>query len=269
MWQTLSRGGTLPTTPTTLAHPTRQAPTATPAPSQQQQQQRITLLPSERWLYCGKTGTGKSYLARHNLRTLAAKGWRVVIVDPEGFWCGKRPRWERSGPGTVDKPRLVTARFDPRLAVQLYIPARPAYRDEGLMRLCLDAMTLGGVIVYFDEVYGTADHNRINEGVLEVWTQGRKHDVGGWVSVQRPARIPEYYLSQAENWAVFNVPGDADRKRLAAYSATPAIVDVRLPERYWWYWHQSTMDHAQLMQPLDTGEPATPGTSAVVRRTSS
>lgn len=224
--------------------------------------QTIKLLPSERWLYCGKTGSGKSYLARHNLRILSAAGWRVVIVDPEGFWMGQHPKWPTGGAGTVDAPRLVRS-FDKKHAVQLYIPRRPAYKDAGLTALCLDAMKQGGCILYFDEIYGVSDHARINEGILEVWTQGRKHNCSGQVSVQRPARIPEFFLSQAENWAVFRTPGEADRKKLGGYSNTPAIRDVLIPPRYWWYWHQEDMDRAQLMRPLATDEPATPGSQKV------
>lgn len=269
---------TLPISSATGARPPTQPPTQPPVralrpdPPQTQPSpvspplprvRPITLLPSERWLYCGKTGSGKSYLGRHNLRVLAAKGWRVAIIDPEGFWMGRKPKWATSGPGTIERPRLVK-QFDPRLAVQLYIPARPAYKDPGLTQFCLGCIKAGSTIVFFDEIYGVSDANRINEGILEVWTQGRKHDVAGHVCTQRPARIPEYMLSQAENWAVFRIAGDQDRKKLAAYSSTPAVAAIPLPDRYWWYWHQSTMDHAQLMQPLDTGEPATPGTTAVV-----
>lgn len=248
------------------ALPISSSPSMTPSFTASQQNsvtgskivQAIKLLPSERWLYVGKTGSGKSYLARHNLRILSAAGWRIALVDPEAFWMGIKGKWATDGPGTVDAPRRVQ-QFDPKLRVQLYVPTHPGYQDDGLTAYCLGAMKQGGVVMYFDEAYGVSDHARINPGVLQVWTQGRKHNVGGQVSVQRPARIPEYFLSQAENWAVFRVVGEDDRKKLAQFSNSPQMHDVLIPSRYWWYWHQETMDSAQLMRPLSTGEPGTPG----------
>lgn len=213
---------------------------------------RISLKPDERWFYVGKTGSGKSHLARANLRVMAAKRWRVVIIEPDGLWMGKKGKPPRSGPGTVDAPRRVT-KFDKSLQVQWYVPQVPAYADENLKTFLAAIMAVGDTVVYFDELYALVDHSRFSTEFLTLWTQGRKHNIAAWAAAQRPSRIPEYVMSQAENWGVFRLPTPDDIKKVAEYTASPAIRAVNLPLRYWWYYHASgdyVMDAAQLMSPI-------------------
>lgn len=211
------------------------------------------LRPDERAFYCGKTGSGKSFLAKQHLKEFERKHWRIVIVDKEGMWMGKRPDWERSGPGTVDKPRLVN-RFDPKLACQLYIPSTPAYDDAGLEALCNAVLAQGDTIFYCDELIGVADTHHQNAGFLALWAQGRKHNVSARAASQRPARIPEHVMSQSENWFVFRLANRMDRKRVADYTDSPQIEGEAIPSRNYWYYHAETMDTAQLMRPYDATE---------------
>lgn len=218
---------------------------------------RISLKPDERWFYCGKTGSGKSHLAKANLRVMERARWRVVIIEPDGLWMGKSGRPPRNGPGTVDAPRRVS-RFDPKLQVQWYVPAVPAYADENLRQFLADVMQAGDTVVYFDELYALVDHSRFSPEFLTLWTQGRKHNIAAWACAQRPSRIPEYVMSQAENWAIFRVPTPDDAKRVAEYTASPTLNDKehganKLPMRYWFYYHANTdyvMEHAQMMAPI-------------------
>lgn len=218
----------------------------------------VSLHPSERWLFLGKTGEGKTHLARHLLRQVAARGWRVVIVDPKKFWMGRRPKWAKEGtPGTVDVPHLVTT-FNPKLAVQCYQPATlPAWADSGLDKLAHDILRWassnrqGGVYCFFDEAGLVADQQHIHPGVSALWTQGRALDVCAMVCSQRPRRVPEVFKSQADNWAIFWMPGKKDRQEAAEYTGSDNIVSQELPPYHWMYWQAARRDAAQLMEPVD------------------
>lgn len=216
-------------------------PTATPRPTQ------IRLEPDERWFYVGKTKSGKSHLARANLRVMAAAGWPIVIIEPDGLWMGKDGRPERSGPGTVDRPRLVT-KYNPKLAVQWYIP-EPGKADPGLLQICREVMKRGNCVIYFDELYGIVTANFAPDEFQILWTRGRKKNIAAWAAAQRPARIDERVMSQAENYAVFRMKTPDDRKKMAEYASSPQMRDIDLPLRYWWY-YRDDMDRAQLMAPI-------------------
>lgn len=213
---------------------------------------KIHLDPTERFFFVGKTGSGKTYLAKALLRRLAAKHWRIVIIDPKRFWMGKQPAWERKGPGTVDKPRLVSE-FDPKLAVQCYQPTIPGWADTTLDALCGDILACGRTFVYFDEIDQIASPTQFSPHFSQLWTAGRALEVGAWASNQRPARIPDVLKSQAENWAVFRCKTPKDRQLIGEYINSPTIASTVLADYRWWYYHDS-MDQAQLMQPIEGHE---------------
>lgn len=219
----------------------------------------LKLDPSERIFICGATGSGKTYLARHLLRQWQRAHWRIVIVDPKHFWLGRAPKWARSGPGTVEQPRLVT-RFDPKLAVQCYQPAIPAWKDEQFDAFCDAILKTGHTIVYFDETDGVCTGNQMSPGFSRLWTQGRALDVAAWAGAQRPFRVLEVLKSQAEGWIVFTMRGRRNRDAAAEYTDSPAVATTMLPPYWFWLWHVG-MPHAQLMRPIPAsgGAPAAKG----------
>jgi hypothetical protein len=249
--------------------------TTQPNSSPQPGQPRITLKPDERWFYVGRTGSGKTHLARANLRVMERARWRICIIEPDGMWCGKTGRGAKDGPGTVDLPRLVN-RFNPKLQVQWYVPSPPEYisDDPQLKQFLRDVMSEGSTVVYFDELTQLVDHGHQDPDFMVLWSQGRKHDIAAWASTQEPTRIPSKVMSQADNWAAFRVQMAEHAKVIAERTASPFLMPetpglarrrayrgepqdntslTKLPLRWWYYFHAGgdyIMDHAQLMAPI-------------------
>ena len=223
---------------------------STPSPTETTQPKSVTLdlRGSERRLFVGKTGSGKSVLARALLRAMNQRGWPIVIIDPSAMWMGKgNKQWDR-GAGTLDRPKLVT-RFDPKANVQLYVPSIPGWQDGGLDAMMAGAMKRGNIVFYFDETNGLVTASQFSPEFARIVTQGRKHDVAVWAATQRPTRVPEILLSQAENWAIFRVITPGDRKKISEYTGSKVTAQQRLEPFYWFHWTQSS-DDATLMAPI-------------------
>ena len=231
-------------TRSTPPSPTKRAEAA---PKEQLKSVTIDLRGSERWLFVGKTGSGKSYLARALLREMSRRGWPVVIVDPSAFWMGKNPKWDK-GEGSIERPKLVT-RFDPKARVQLYVPSIPGWQDPGLDALMDACLKRGKLVLYFDETNGIVSANQYSPWFARVVTQGCKHELAVWAATQRPTRVPEILLSQAENWAIFRVITPNDRKKISEYTGSKVTAQQRLEPFYWFYWNQAN-DDATLMAPI-------------------
>lgn len=220
----------------------------------QKKRVKLSINGHDRWYFTGKTGMGKSFLMKHFARLYAAKGGRIVIIDgPDQGWLGKDKAGKRiepatSGQGTIDKPRLVT-KFNPKLAVQLFRPKVPGYSDAALLAYLRDVFKEEYSLVIFDEIYGILDPNHQPEIVMQLWSQGRKHDIAVWAASQRPARVPELIMSQAEHWCVFRLKNSQDRKKVAEWTGSPQIEDAMLPKHFWYY-VEDEMDEAVLMQPI-------------------
>lgn len=215
---------------------------------------KISIDPTERVLIIGKTGGGKTVLAKHFLKEIAKK-YRVVIIDPKHMWLGKYPKWAKNNEkGTVEKPRLVTS-FNPKLSVQCFQPTMPAHRDERLDKLCFDILKQGKTFVFFDELSTVATATQIPDGFSALWTQGRQIEVAAWCATQRPLRIPEIVKSQSEKWFIFDMPGPKNKKEIAEYTDTPDIESTRIPKFVYWYYDQPNMDHAIVRPPLEYKEP--------------
>jgi DNA helicase HerA-like ATPase len=165
-------------------------------------------------MFLGKTGSGKSFLARYLLKLAYARGWRIEIVDPKKDWMirlqadGSRkliPFGKK--PGTVDSPVLVSS-FNRELHCQII---QPVQWDKTMDRFADDIMKVKNTIIYFDEVTQLASANSVPLKMRILFTQGRSKNVGAWSGSQRPVRIPEDVKGQAEVWFIFKLTSQKDR----------------------------------------------------------
>jgi len=224
---------------------------------------KIRIDPTERMILLGRTGSGKTEFARHFLRTIS-KYYPIVIIDPKALWLGRAPRWAKgSEPGTVDRPRLITNKFDRKIANQrgVQLAQFDSLNDPNeLNELCFDILSYGRkqgeIFLYIDETDGIATATKIPPGISRIWKQGRALGVGAWIANQRALGIPEIFKSQAESFVIFDLPGERDRKDISYYVHTPEIVEMdTVPEYHYWYFHRKQMRSARLMPPLNIKKP--------------
>lgn len=200
--------------------PTRSAPVALAA---------ITPRRTDRAVFVGQTGAGKTTLARVLLRTRRY----VVAHDPKGLlaWPGyvvydAVDRLLRD----VDRDPIVRPRV-------IYRPAPTELRDESAFAtLCDWVLARGRTTLYLDELYATLF--RGFEPPVALWaaiTRGREHHVEVWGAVQRPYRVPMAMLSEAEHYYVFRLRDEASRARIAETTGLDPDALRRLPKWDFYY----------------------------------
>jgi len=213
---------------------------------------KLVIDPSERWIFVGKTGSGKSELAKYLLRIVAEK-MPVVIIDPKFFWLGRYPEWEtnKKKPGTIDKPHLISE-FNPKWRVQCLQPDTEDEEDNRLEKLCYTCLERGNIFLYFDETAGIATAHRVPKYISKIWQMGRAKDVGAWVSTQAPSGIPRIFKSQAEHFVGMKVGvQDVD---VVAQLLNAEEEEVKALQPYEWLYYHTKLDFPELQAPIPLKE---------------
>lgn len=180
----------------------------------------LHLAMSERAFVCGRTGSGKSYLARRWVRT-----WRSgIAVDHKhnGVPASELPGWEV----VVGFAAALRAwgPAHPRLIVRPQ-PGDTAERREGGHRipslyeqLALRVLATGWTGWYDDEAMNVAPLGRLNPGLERLYGEGRTRAIPVVVATQRPIGIHNKLLSEADHLVVFSLQLDGDRAKLASFA---------------------------------------------------
>lgn len=146
-----------------------------------------------RVLLCGKTRSGKTYLASR----LTSKLSRLLVFD------------------NLDR---VNMPYASRSEIEAFIAGadvRIKLRDIELFDYTVKrAFEHGYFTVYVDELYALVPNAaKIPESVTLLWTRGGGNHIGAWACVQRPARIPLFVITELEHLFVFKLKNSDDRKR--------------------------------------------------------
>lgn len=174
----------------------------------------------QRAFVCGRTGSGKSYLARRWVR-----GWRSgVAVDHK--WNGIPPA-ELPGWQVVDGFRAALEAW-PRIP-RIIVRPHPGdlERGAGYDELAQRVLRAGWTGWYDDEVANVAPIGRILTGLERLYGEGRARQVPVVVATQRPIGVHNKLLSEADHLVIFQLQLPGDRDKLASF-AGEQLTDPRL-----------------------------------------
>lgn len=185
---------------------------------------------NERAMFCGKTGSGKSFA----LATVAAMFANVGILDTKGMF-----NWEKEVPGVGEIP--VIKRFDKLKHVGMgkfiYRPVdaenTPDYH-EGFLRWIYNRTN---TIAAIDEVMQITYRNEAPPALHDILQRGRQKNVGCFMATQRPTWIPMGCISESDHFFIFELTYGPDRKKMAEFAGDEVLElpPAEYPHGFWYY----------------------------------
>lgn len=157
---------------------------------------------TDRALFVGMTGSGKTTLAQR----LLDHRKHVVCYDGKGTlnWPGYKLVTDLSRLYREKSPRMV------------YRPSVAAMQDEDAKEEFFAWLyARGNTTLYVDEAYTLGAGDDMPFSLRAILTRGREHGLESWTATQRPMRIPQEMISEAEHVYCFKLRMEQDRKKLA------------------------------------------------------
>jgi len=162
----------------------------------------ITPKPGERACFFGKTGAGKTTLAK---KLLLETKRPFVIIDNK-----HTTRMDELEPRTD---------YNSRLDYQI---VRPNVDNEvsETSRIVENAWKHGDITIFIDELtLANPKRMAIVPAIGRAIRTGRERNVSVWCGSQRPKDIPSNVFTETENFYVFRLVWDDDRKKIGSFTA--------------------------------------------------
>lgn len=202
---------------------------------------RIHLASNERVLIAGKTGSGKTYLARYITRPIK----RLVVLDGKATlnnW-GLEP-WDAGTVRALLRGEPIRARVVPPIGID-----QSEYWNEAIMQ----AYHAGNCLIYIDELYAVAPPNQKPPDALwAAYTRGRELGLGVWAATQRPVWIPLFAMSEADHFFMFRLQLSEDRQRMAAFMGNE--VTRTITDKHGFFYASSEADEPSYTQRLEVSD---------------
>lgn len=185
------------------------------------------LLPgaTDRATFVGQTGSGKTTLAR----TLLAYRPYVVVLDVKGTlnWPGYRIV------RTLPKLSAIDPETDTRI---IYRPDFSELRSPELIDPFFEwVYRRHNTTVYIDETAGVTQGDQYPYHYGACFMRGRELGVEVWSATQRPIRIPQIALSEAEHVYAFRLRMPQDRARVESVASISQLAIAGLGKREFLY----------------------------------
>lgn len=198
----------------------------------------IKIRSDERVFIAGKTGSGKTVLARQML----ARTTRLIVIDPKA----RLDNWDTEDYDAVSRDAI---RRGERIRVRVLLPIEEdiqPFVDE-VIKLAYSA---GNIVVYIDEVYGIIDPgDKPTKWLTALYTRGREQEVGVVAVSQRPAWVPLFMMSEADHFFSFRLNIPEDRKRMMEVTGMTEVVKPIYDIHGFYYYHNGARE-AQYVERL-------------------
>lgn len=186
---------------------------------------------TDRAIFMGATGTGKTTLAAHVLsrQNMHARPWVILDFKNEELWDKVRPERLRFGklPG---KRGLYIMSVLPGQEHQLEGWLWQVWRRENIGIFCDEATYLAGM-----------------DSCKAILRQGRSKRIPVIACTQRPIGIDREFFTESGFKSIMRLDDERDYKVVKGFTRG-ANVEPILPD-YWSYWHDNSQNHTFVLRP--------------------
>lgn len=190
---------------------------------------QLVIQPNDRILNVGKTGSGKTHLAK-----IYCRGFKnVLVLDTKGTftWDGVPIIKKYDELKKVEGGKFIYRPIDSEMNEDYY---------DAFFEFCYKR---GHTVALVDELAQVMESaSDILPNWKNIMQRGRELNVGIFNCTQRPRGVPKMALSEAEHTFCFRLKLDDDRKHMAEFMGKE-IVETRLKGHGFFYMHES-MDKA-------------------------
>lgn len=203
--------------------------------------------PGTRTTIAGRTGSGKTSLARYLMEKRSRQHW--VVFNP------KHTAGYKSLPDNVVLQKWDARKFDKVISEHRFVILNFA-KDE-LKHEYMDAIinyiheSYDGIGFCFDELYYMHKNMEPGEGMIGLYTRGRERGQSVLGLVQRPKRISLFCFSEADYICGMALNLENDRKRMVEATGDESFIHS-LP-KYVWRWYNVDADKSNLWGAVPLG----------------
>lgn len=185
--------------------------------------QQLVLEQGEHVTVVGATQSGKTTLV---LAWILPQRETVTVLATKRRDPGLYPKLEAAGYVLTDDPEIdyeETPKVIFRPGLQDVkgqgVKAAKAQQREGFERVLTDAIELGAIAIYGDEIRYVAKDLKLAEELEQLWLQGATELITMIVSTQRPVAIPVVAFESAFHLFLFRTTDERNIERIAEFEA--------------------------------------------------
>lgn len=187
-------------------------------------------------LVCGMTGTGKSFLCEHFLRTYDY----VVKLDTKNETDERYREGKSAWEGLEEGKDFVVIRNlmeldEVETKKIIFVPDYDEQTTETYNLFFRWIFERQNTILWIDELMSIGSANSFPKELGRLLTQGRSKNVGVWCCTQRPSGIPSIVTANVSYIFCFALALPQDRKRIVETSGIPKMFEMPDGYNFWYY----------------------------------
>lgn len=198
---------------------------------------KFDTIPTDKHVFvCGKTGTGKSFLAEQYVT-----GYEYVVkLDTKNETAERKRDGVSAWKGLKEgKDFSIVSDFESLEYVEtkkiIYVPDYDEQTIDQFNHFFRWIFERENTVLWIDELMSIGTTNSFPREYGRLCQQGRSKNIALWNCTQRPSGIPSIALASSSYFFVFDTNLPQDRKKLYEVTGQEKMLDYPKNHNFWYY----------------------------------